>query len=275
MNIYPFDEYKLALRALMADRQNQFGSRFTFEKMAASCGIQKTYLSKVLNSAAHLNPDQLYSAGEYLKVSAGEMEFLQLLRESEIAAHPKRSVELKTQIKKSRIKNLKTEAMIEVAKEDSVATHLWEYYTDVDLQLVHMFLTVRSYAAEPSLICEKIGISQMRLQTILFKLQEWQLVSFKKNVYEAKDPKMHLPEDSPVFLAFGILNRIKAIEKIRQVKADQGDDYFFSAVFSAEEKYQHQLKRKILELLKETQGEVLNSKSEEIYQLNIDLFRWS
>ena len=275
MNIYEYEEYKQCLRSLMASRQQQFGARFTFEKMALACGIQKTYLSKVLNSSTHLNPDQLYSACEYLKLSTIETEFILLLRDSEIAINPKRASLLKTKITKIRNENMKTESVIQVAQVGSVERNKWEYYTDVDLQLVHMFMTIPAYSKDPNQICPKIGIDSNRLQSILLKLQNWQIVQFSDGIYHVNDPKLHLPEDSPVFLAFGILNRIKTIEKIRLTKADKSDDYFFSVMFSASKRLQGKFKKKLLDLLKELQGEVIESKSEEIYQLNIDFFKWS
>jgi transcriptional regulator with XRE-family HTH domain len=277
MNFYEMDDYKLALRFVMAERRSQFGSRFTFEKMAEACGVQKTYLSKVLNSSAQLNPDQLFSACEYLKLKATETEFLMLIRESQIALNPKRAKLLEAKIKKSRHENLKTESVIDVHSEGSIETHKWEYYTDIDLQLVHLFMTVPAFAKDPAQICGQIGINETRLQSILLKLQLWQLIDFQNGFYKAKDPKLHLSEDSPVFLAFGILSRIKTIEKLRntKTKTDKSDDYFFSVVFSADSRFQGKLKRKILDLLKETQAEVLNSKSEQVYQFNIDFFRWS
>jgi hypothetical protein len=275
MNIYENEDYKQCLRFLMSERQQQFGSRFTFEKMALACGVQKTYLSKVLNSSAHLNPDQLFAACEFLKLSLVETEFMLLLRESEVVVNSTRSHLLKGKIAEFRKDNLKTESAIQIAKEGSVESNKWEYYTDVDLQLVHMFMTIPNYARDPNQICQQIGISAIRLQAILLKLENWQIVRFQGGSYQVNDPKLHLPEDSPVFLAFGILKRVKTIEKIRQSKVDKNDDYFFSVIFSASKKLQGKFKRKLLDVLKELQGEVIDSKSEEIYQLNIDFLKWS
>jgi transcriptional regulator with XRE-family HTH domain len=275
MNLFELDDYKLALKEMMTDRRKQFGSRFTFERMAEACGVQKTYLSKVLNSTGQLNPDQLFSACEYLKLGGTETDFLLLLREYQLALNPKRAGLLKARIEKARSANLKTEAAIKVVPDDTLERNNWEYYTDIDLQLVHLFMTVPSFAEEPRRVCEGIGISEARLEAILLKLQTWKLIEYKAGKYKAKDPKLHLPESSPVFLAFGILQRIKTIERLRQAKVEKGDDYFFSVLFSAETKLQARLKRKFLDLLKEVQAEVIESPAQQVYQLNIDLFRWS
>lgn len=275
MSIFENDDYKQVMRLAMKSRQEQFGGRFTYKKMANVCGIQKTYLSKVLNSSSNLNPDQLFSACEYLKLKSSETEFVLLLREINASDNVKRVDFLRVKIKKIRNDNLKTESAIEVVGESSVDNNKWEYYTDIDLQLVHMFMTIPLFLKNPNLICPQIGVSLSRLQSILLKLQNWKILRFENSIYTATDPKLHLSEDSPVFLAFGILNRIKTIEKIRQSKTDSSEDYFFSVIFSASKKLQSKFKKKILDVLKDFQNEVIKDESEEVYQLNIDFFKWS
>lgn len=274
MNLYDFDNYKKALKAFMSYRRQIFGGKFTFEKMAIHCGVQKTYLSKVMNSHAHLNPDQLFSACEYLKLSLDEIEFLLLLRESEIALNAKRGDLLNKKIDRIRIDKLKITSEIQSHSLESVEPHKWEYFTNIELQLIHLFLTIPQYSKNPELICDKIGIEKNGLFLLINKLKDWNLVQSKNNKYLTTDPNLHLPEDSPVFQIFSILNRIKTIEKIKKTKLDSTEDYFFSVIFSSELKFQNILKKKLLDLIKETQTEVVKQKSEQVYQLNIDFFCW-
>lgn len=274
MNIYEYDDYKLALKALVTQRKAQFGSRFTFERMAQACGVQKTYLSKVMNSHAHLSADQLFAACEFLKLTSDESEFLLELRELQVAQNKTRIDLIRKRIQFLRKSNLKTESLIEVEQEQSVQNHLWEYYSDIDLQLTHLFLTVPRYSSMPSAICEKLGISEERLKGILLKLQNWNIISFEKGKYIAREPKLHLSEDSPAFVVFGILNRLKTLEHLRRHESNS-NDYHFSVFFSAESVFQNRFKKRVLELLKETQLQVVESKAQEVYQLNIDFFKWS
>lgn len=275
MNLYDFNTYKEALKALMTEKREKFGGKFTFEKMAQNCGVQKTYFSKVMNSHAHLNPDQLFLSCEYLKLTTKESDFLLLLRETELTLNTKRAELLKIRIEKIRSENLKIKSELKTNPLASLENHKWEYFTNIDLQLVHLFLTIPSFAKKPELICEKIGIDRNKLMLTINKLIEWNLVQNKNGEYLAIDPSIHLPEESPAFQIFGILNRIKTIEKIRQTKTEATDDYFFSAIFSSELKLQNSLKKKILNLIKETQNDVIKQKSEQVYQLNIDFFKWS
>lgn len=274
MKIYSFQTYKAILRAVMSERQKQFGARFTYEKMSQACGIQKTYLSKVLNSSAALNPDQLFAACEYLKLSADETDFVLLLRELELANNERRASRLTARLREIRRANLKTEAAITVESEKAIEVNLWEYYSNIDLQLVHMFMTVPHYAKNSKLIGPLIGIEEAQLQNILLKLVEWKILRFERGTYVAKDPRLHLSEDSPVFPIYSILNRIKTVEKLRRSSNTSADQYFFSAVFSADTQIQDKMKQKLLTVLREFQQEVIEAKPEVVLQLNIDLFKW-
>lgn len=275
MNAYDFEDYKEALKTLLNSRKAQFGSRFTFERMAAACGIQKTYLSKVMNGGGQLNGDQLYSACEFLKLPFEETEYLLDLRDWQLSQNKTRAERIKAKLEEIKKRHLKTESSIVVSQEQSVQNQLWEYYTDIDLQLTHLFLTVPQFSENSSAITEKIGISEDRLKNILLKLQNWKIVRYEKGKYVADNPKLHLSEDSPAFITFGILNRIKTLEKLRKRDSEITNEYFFSVFFSAETAFQNRFKKKLLELLKETQTQVVASKPQEVYQLNIDFFRWS
>jgi len=81
-----------------------------------------------------------------------------------------------------------------------------------------------------------------------------------------------LSEDSPISRSFAITQRVKTLEKLNQEKQKQ--DYFFSVLFSAEEDFRHQFRKQILELLEKARTKIEKSKSERVYQLNIDFFNW-
>lgn len=272
MTVFEYEDYKKALRALTELRRTQFGSRYTFEKVAAACGIQKTYLSRVLNAKGDLNADQLFAACEFLKLTEKETEYMEVTRELSLSTHPRRSAGLRKRLKEIRQENLKTESVLKVSTvADSEQT--WEYYSDYHLHLSHLFLTIPKYATHPEKIAPVLGLDPSELERILWKLRNWGLAVQKKSGLEAKIPNQHLPEDSPAFKTFALLQRLKTVEKLSQPKKQ--NDYFFSVLFSARTDYQNKLRRQLLQLLNESRGQVEKSDPEEVYQLNIDLFRWS
>src|SRR5438067_732825 len=107
MRVYDCDSYKSFLRtSLLQKKQAVSSSRYTYERMARACGIQKTYLSRVLNSdASHLSDDQLYLACRFLGVGLVERDFLLLLRDWERSSVPERKAELAARIASQREKH--------------------------------------------------------------------------------------------------------------------------------------------------------------------------
>src|SRR5690349_11834242 len=104
MQVYESKSYKTYLRdALLQKKQAVSASRYTYDRMARACGIQKTYLSRVLNSdGSHLSDDQLYLACRFLGVGIEEREFLLLLRDCERSSVPERKAELQGRITATR-----------------------------------------------------------------------------------------------------------------------------------------------------------------------------
>lgn len=272
MIIFDFDDYKLALRDLLERKREQHGSRFTFEKMAIACGIQKTYLSRVLNGKGHLNPDQLFAACEFLSLREVEIDFLQLLRERQDSVHPRRLNLLKKKIEALKAARLKSENTLKTKNTFKLEQAI-DYYTNFNLHLTHLLLTIPRFSASPQDICGTLNISVSELNENLEKLERWGLVKRKGAKVVAEEVSQHLPADSPVFGTFATLQRIKAMEKMNQSKREE--DYFFSVLFSAEAGYQVVLRKKLLALLEEARGSIEKGKQEEVFQLNIDLFRWT
>ncbi len=272
MRIYEYSDYKKALRETTEQIREKFGNRYTFEKMAHACGIQKTYLSRVLNGDSHLSADQVFTACEYLKLSEEETEFVGLLRELQTCSVAARKSRLTSKIEKIRSSHLKTENILHIKNELQLGDISWEYYSDVDIHLVHVLLSVPRFASNPEKICGALGLSQTRFEEILFKLRRWNLVEMTKNKIHTNEFVRHLREDSPVFSTFAVMQRLKMLKKLQQEKSK--NDYFFSAFFSAETTYQEKLKKEILKLLAGAKGHIENAKGENVYQLNIDLCLW-
>ncbi len=274
MDIYDLNDYKAILRALVQQRRSQFGSRYTFDKVAQACGVQKTYFSKVLNGLGNLNPDQLYSACEFLKIPSDEIDYILLVREWQLADHKTRKQKISLKLSEIRRKQLKTESSLKLDTE-TLQTNQWEYYTDLDMLLVHLFMTIPVYSAQSELICQKLRIPKTRLDSILLKLQNLKMIEHKNQSYMAKEPNLHLSQDSPVFGTFGTMSRLKALEKISQSSHEKNDNYVFSTFFSSAATFQIKFKKKLLQLLKEAQKETLHANAQEVFQLNIDFIKWS
>ncbi len=63
------------------ERGKLIDSTLTAQQAAEASGVQKSYLSKVLNERADLNADQLYLAGQFFQWTEEQMEYALLLLE--------------------------------------------------------------------------------------------------------------------------------------------------------------------------------------------------
>lgn len=271
MDIYTYNDYKTLARDLTNDLRQKYGQRYTFEKMANACGIQKTYLSRVLNGKGNLSADQLYSACEYLGLSPVEADFVDCMREFQTSTNSKRRERLKKKMDSIRSSRLKTEAAVKLSTvHDSEKT--WEYYSDFNLHLTHLLLTISEYAQSSEKISNILKILPNELEKKIRKLENWGLVIRKGSKLEVKSFNQHLPENSAVFKTFAVSQRLKTIEKLNREKEE--NDYFFSALISADTGFQTKLRKQILSLLEEARKQTEKSEPEHVYQLNIDFFAW-
>jgi hypothetical protein len=85
---------------------------------------------------------------------------------------------------------------------------------------------------------------------------------------------LHLPKDSSLIHPHQTLLRVKSIEH-QQNKSQDAGNYAFSVTFSCDEEGRKKIQEEFLKYLKSVQKTVQNAGSEEVYQINFDLFSWT
>lgn len=273
MSAYTYDNYKTLLRDTLTQKKAKVSSRFTYERLASACGIQKTYLSRVLNSEeAHLSEDQLHSACDFLGFSREERLFTQLLRSHDKSQHAARRQELLAEIRENRAKHRRSESHLE-AERLTPAIDVSSYHLDPRVMLVHIFLAVERFRANPRSICPHLGISEDMLTSILSKLERMGFIALGKSGYRLTKQSTHLSVESPLYAPFRFMQRFSAMERMQKLPPDR--TYNFTAVFSASESVREFIHSRFLTLLQEIEKAASTSKDEEVYQLSFDLFDWS
>jgi hypothetical protein len=271
--IYESADYKKILVQALTDKKTHVSKQFTFQNMAEHCGVQKTYLSKVLNREGHLTEDQLYLACDYLGFSEDETNYVALVYAHEKSIVPKRREILKKKIESFQNQNRKTEKRIAVTAVEDSSPHIMTYHLDPYFPLIHVFLTIRKYASDVRRISEALAISESQLNYYLTRLEQMGIVRFQAQRFEVLKDNIHLPQDSALYTAFRTRMRIKALEKMDRSPA--AESYSFSVVFSSIPQVRQKIQTLILNTIKESQELVSKGKEEEIYQMNIDLLNWS
>lgn len=273
MNIYNYLDYKIFLREALREKKLQVSASFTYDRMAKACGIQKTYLSRVLNSDdSHLSEDQLFLAATYLGMPREEHRYLDLLRAFQKSQSTQYRAGLQKEIDQLRDANQRSDSHLKAEKIPFTSDYA-PYYLDPNVMLVHIFLAVERYRKNLRLLVRQLDLSEEYFSEILTKLEQMKLISLTDTGYVLLKDSTHLPVDSPLYGPYRFMQRLKSLERIQ--KLPKGRTYNFTAVFSADEQVRKSIQTKFLEMLEYIEKIASNAADEEVYQINFDLFDWS
>lgn len=276
---YACDSYKEVLRVgLEAKKLEKPEQKFSFQGMAAHCGVQKTYLSKVINHDGHLNEDQLFDALDYLGCENEQIEFTILLANFEKCYSKKRRVLLAQKIAEVRQSKIRTEASLKVEQTQPEGLDLLEYYVDPIFQVLHMCLTIRKFQLNPGQLAELLRISTPLLRKYLRALKRMKIIDYQDRqgaftkVVVVRD-NLHLPHDSVLHDVYAARIRLKALEQAERL--EKGDAYRFSVIFSTDRKTRDSIHSSFLTWLKGVQKSVGDGREEDVFQMNFDLLKWT
>ena len=273
MTIYDFDDYKEVLKKFLLEKKANISKRFTFQKMADACVVEKAYLSRVLNNDAHLNQDQLFAACSFLGFSSEQKRFVSLLHARQRSSLKNLQDDLSEQIRATRSRNRKTDSHITAQSMNLDSEAINQYFLDPNAQLVHMFFTTSKYAGDLEAIGRCLGLSMDTLIEILNRLQALKLIELESGKYVVRQRDFHLSAESPLFRAYRLGVRVRAYEKLQNSRSK--DNYSFSVIFSSNEETRAKIHAEFLKYLQRVEKWVKDGKEEEVYQMNFDLMNWS
>lgn len=272
MDIYNCLSYKECLLKVLLEKKKS-RPQYTFEALSKACGVQKTYLSRVLNHKGNLNEDQLYAAGIYLKFSRSELKFLTTLWRWENTHHPDRKSFYQKKLNELRRQSFKTENKLNVSTAVIAQEILSEYYTDPYFPLIHMFMTLERYQKNPELLKEPLGLSRNKILCYLDRLADMGLIAYVEKKWKILKDTIHLPRASYLIKSYRALMRIKALEKMDQLHDEEY--YSFSVAFSSNPEVQKEIQSRFLNFLSDVQKMVAKEKETDVYQMNFDFLKWS
>lgn len=273
MNIYGYSNYKVLLKELLLEKKKHVGSRFTFQKMAAACRVQKTYLSKVLNSNGDLSADQLFWGCEYLGLDNEQTEYIFLLFEENRCQAAKRKALLKEKIGVVKKKFQQTDAHVQAEVLGATGEEYGEFFLDPYLQLIVVFFTIENYRKNPALIRDKLELTEEHFSLLIDKLLRMKFLALNKGRYDVLKESVHLSSSSYLNSACKIMLRVKALEKAAKLSKDKF--YSFSVVFATDLDTKEKVQQSFFDFLKKTEKLTRDSVASEIYQMNFDLLPWS
>lgn len=272
MNIFLESSYQSILRKVVEERKNS-DSKFNFQAIAEATRIPKSYLSKVTTGKAHFSGDQLYSVCAFLGFSEMQMHYTSLLLELERSTLKARKQLIQRDLTAIKDQALDSREHIKARSGNLSDQELSEYYMDPMNQIVHICLSIPRYQSDPLKLSIDLGIPMTEMRTIIDKLEAFGVIERKNREIRTVVKSIHLPRTSSVFRSWRTQQKLLCTERLNRFP--QSDDYSFSVTFSASEKVRDKIRVDFLELLKRSEGLVQESKQEDVYQMNFDLFSWN
>ncbi len=266
--------YKSILKYAVEDKKAAVGSgSVSFQGLASACGIQKTYLSRVLNGDAHLSSDQIFLALGYLGLSREESDYVMLLHQWERSSVPARRDSMENELRKMRAANTKTEKHLkaDISLHDKVESA--SYYLNVNAQLVHMFLTIPGFAEAPSTIAKALAISDSAIADILRLLSQLGIITYKGGRIIVLRDALHMPKDAPLSAPYRTMMRLKALENIQNQSTS--DPYGYSLFFSADDEASAAIQGLFFDFLKKAEKIIRPAKCKKVFQMKFDLLDWT
>lgn len=272
MNLFEINDYKKLIKEKILALK-QINSSYTFDALALAMKIHKPYLSKVLNQKGNFNEDQLYRCADYLKLTELERQYFNLLYSENTSEVFERKNKLKVELSKIRKKAIKSSSLYtESEKADSIP-ETSDYFIDPHYALIHMHLLVQKYRENLELIADNLHLPKERVLEYLESLHFMRIIQKKGKDIQVLKEFIHLPENSKLITAFRNLSKYKAIEKVSQLPAD--DFLSMHVFFVTDESGKNKIQKLFLEFLNDAKKMADKSKSEDVFQLNFDLLKWS
>jgi uncharacterized protein (TIGR02147 family) len=272
LSIYATIDYRKALRTLVEARQIS-DRTLTFQSLAESTRIPKSYISKVLSGSANLSSDQAFALGKALGLSPEEMKYFLLLLERERSGLKERQRELDSEISFIQEKHLQTKVHLSNAGLTELSPDYSLYYLPPWAQIVHIGMTIPKFAKNPDLLRDTLDIGGTEFLYTIRTLEKMKLLTPQKNGYEVALPKTHISPDSPYYRAWKIQQ--DALANSAFLNRRDAKHYGYSVTFSATEAVRDEFRRKFLKMLQEAQELAAKSDCESVFQMRFDLFSWT
>ncbi len=272
MQIFEFKSYRAGLEELLAHEKKLRGARGSMARLAEKAQIQPSYLTNAMKLRAHLSSDQIYSLGEVLGLNESAKEFLSLLMEWERASHAGRKADLRKRLDATKKENIRVGKHIKVPESPLAEIERQKYYLDPNIELMHLYLGTENAPTDTAEIAKLWGLPEQTISDALVFLQKSGLVKLKGKKWISEAVHQHLPRESPLCKPQQMLMRLRAMETLQKIPRNEA--YTFAATVTMTEEVKFQIQARFIEFLKETEKLIRDSRSENIYQIQFDLFPW-
>jgi uncharacterized protein (TIGR02147 family) len=274
VNFFRHMDFREILKDLVRERKKTEPS-FNFAVLAKTLGVQRTYISKVMNAGASLSTDQLFLLTDLFSLSKDQHDYMVLLIEHEKTGLSRRKKILQQRIAAIQLehrspKNVMKAEFMESGEGGSIA----DYYLDPFVSIMHMYLMLPQFGGSPDNISRELGLTSRYSKKIISILERLGIVTPEKsgNSYRVVKDYLQLSPDSPLNSSYYALFRLASAQQLMKIARDQRCVY--SMTFAADEETKGIIHEAFLRFLREIETPIRKAPAQGVYQINFDLFPW-
>lgn len=237
-------------------------------KMAQAAGCPRSYLSRILNSKAHLSPEQAMKLSVFWALSEPETEYF-----LELVNLARTSLPLLTRRIRKRLQGIKQQAENFSKRFSEVETlnHEMEfhYYSAWYFAAIHVLIGMGGFQTIES-VSQRLGIAPAITADTLSKLAAMGLARVEGKNWKRTPGHLHLSKDRPMISAHHGNWRNQAVQDSRDQNSD-GMHYTLVQSHSFEDF--DRIKQVLLSSIDKAREIMRPSENEEMTCLSLDFFR--
>ncbi|MGE3757717.1 MAG: TIGR02147 family protein [Pseudobdellovibrionaceae bacterium] len=267
LNIFEFSDYRIYLSEWIEKARKQKTSNLS--RIAEVAQVHPTFLSHVLAGAKALSLEQAALISEHIALTRLEQDYFFALIQLDRAGNQKLKtywLKRKKEIEddKNKLSQRFARQHRQLNSEEKVIFYSsWLYVAIWTATAISHGQTVKDIAS-------RFQISMDRASTFLTFLTQTGLCNEKLGLYSIGDTHVHVPNESPFVGKHHTNWRIKAIQKM---DTREPNELFFTGPMSIAKKDFEVLRENLNKLIEGVVETAQTSKAEDVFCLNIDLFK--
>jgi len=265
MPLFDSNDYKKFIREQI---ELNAGVRGYQSKLAEAAHCQKSYLSRVLHSDDHLNPDQAIGLAQHWNLGPDEIDwFLELVELARAQTEP-----LKKRIRE-RLKTMKAkhEDLSHHFKKPRIGTSEKEnlYYSSWHWSALHILTSIPAFR-RVEVIAERLNLPRELVRDCLSKLELLGLVQNRGGEWKNVPGGLYLPKESHLSRNHHANWRQRAL---LDAQLPERNSIHYTDVVSHSFVDYETVKERLLEVIEASRKIIKPSKEEELSCVCIDFFR--
>ena len=266
ISVFSFADYRKYLASWLDHAKKQ--KLATMSTLSTVAQVHTTFMSQVLKGGKQLSLEQAALLADYFKHTELEREYFFVLIQLDRAGNP--SLRKYFEQKKSELNKQKNnmsrrmEGFKDLSHEDKTI-----YYSSWIYSALRTATDI-SNGQTLTQLSERFGISRQRCSNMMSFLVRCGLCEETKGVYKMRDQHVHIPSQSPLVTRHHSNWRLKALVDMDDRRSDE---LFFTAPMSISMSDFLKIRELLNVLIKKAIDVAKESKSEDVYCLNLDFFQ--